>query len=81
MLNRRTFLKTSAGVIPMAAAINALDPSSTLLAEETVVAPSSGPAPKLTPLPQRKPAIDQAAKPWQQRPVGIEHPGPWGRAT
>jgi hypothetical protein len=67
MLNRRTFLKTSAGVIPMAAAINALDPSSTLFAEETVVAPASGPAPKLTPLPQRMPAIDPAAEPWQQR--------------
>src|ERR1039457_6846667 len=67
MLNRRTFLKTSAGVIPMAAAINALDPSSTLLAEKTIVAPASGPAPKLTPLPQRMPAIDPAAEPWQQR--------------
>ena len=67
MLNRRTFLKASAGVFPMATAIDALDPFSTLVAEETVVEPNSGPGPKLTPLPQRMPTVDPATQSWQQR--------------
>ncbi len=67
MLNRRTFLRTSAGVIPMAAAINALAPSSGLSAEEAVVSPASGPIPKLSALPPRLPAIDPASQSWQQR--------------
>ncbi|HEY2468192.1 MAG TPA: alpha-amylase family protein [Terracidiphilus sp.] len=67
MLNRRAFFKTSVAVIPMAAAITALDPSSTLSAEETAAASASGPVPKLTELPQRVPAIEPATQPWQQR--------------
>jgi hypothetical protein len=67
MLSRRRFLKTSAGVIPMAAAINVLDPASTLAATETVAAPDGGPAPKLAALPPRMPPIDPGTEPWQQR--------------
>lgn len=67
MLNRRTFFKTSVGVIPMAAAITALNPSSTLSAEETAAASTNGPIPKLTQLPLRMPAIDPASQPWQER--------------
>jgi Hypothetical glycosyl hydrolase 6/Beta-galactosidase trimerisation domain len=67
MLNRRTFLRTSAGVIPMAAAINVLAPSSGISAEQTVISPPGGPIPKLISLPQRMPAIDPATQPWQQR--------------
>jgi hypothetical protein len=66
MLNRRAFFKTSVGVIPMAAAITALDPASTLSAKEPSAA-SAGPVPRLTHLPQRLPAIDSATQPWQQR--------------
>ncbi len=67
MLNRRTFLRTSAGVIPLAAGINGLAASSGLDGEETVRPPSGGPTPKLTSLPQRRPAVDPATLPWQQR--------------
>lgn len=67
MLNRRAFLKTSAGVVSMATAITPFDTSLTLSAEETAVASASGPLPRLTPLPQRMPAIDPATQPWQQR--------------
>lgn len=67
MLNRRTFLKASAGAIPMATAIDALHPYSTLSAEQPAGAPNSGTVPKLTALPQRMPAIDPATEPWQQR--------------
>lgn len=67
MLNRRTFFKTSAGVIPMAAAITALDPSSILCAEEAAGASTSGPIPKLMNLPERLPVIEPDSQPWQQR--------------
>src|SRR5579862_2046302 len=66
MFNRRIFLKTSAGVIPVAAAINALEPGLALCAEATA-APVSGPMPKLTPLPERMPARDEASEPWQKK--------------
>ncbi len=67
MFNRRTFLKSSAGVIPMASAINALDAFSTVSAEEMVARPANGSTPKLTPLPQRMAAIDPTTEPWQQK--------------
>ena len=44
-----------------------LDLYSTLPAEKTAVAHNSGPAPKLTALPQRMSPIDLATEPWQQR--------------
>ena len=67
MLNRRTFLKTGAGVLPMAAAIHALEPSSTLASEAVAVPGASGPAPRLASLPARLPAIDPASQSWQQK--------------
>src|SRR5260370_26024672 len=67
MLNRRTFLKTSAGVLPMAAAINAFEPTSIHAVAENVLAPERGSAPRLTTLAQRLPAIDPATEPWQKR--------------
>ena len=67
MLNRRAFIKAGAGAIPMATAIDALDPFSRVSAQETVEALHTGAGPKLTPLPQRLPAIDPASRPWQQR--------------
>src|SRR6266702_4296338 len=67
MLNRRTFLKTGAGVIPMAAVMNVLDPTMTLSAEGVSVAGASVIAPLLIALPARLPAIDKAAESWQQR--------------
>ncbi len=67
MLNRRTFLKTSAAAIPMTAALSTLDPATSLYAEEGAAAAVSGPAPLLIPLPGRMAAIDPAAEPWQQK--------------
>lgn len=67
MLNRRAFFKTTVGVIPMAAAMTALEPSSTLYAKETDPASASGPMPKLTRLPQRMASVDPATQPWLQR--------------
>jgi hypothetical protein len=67
MLNRRTFLKTSAGAIPLAAAIDAFDSFSTHAVAENVLAPKLGPAPNLRSLAERLPTIDPAAEPWQRR--------------
>jgi hypothetical protein len=67
MLNRRIFLKTSAAVIPMTAALNALDPASALSAEAIAVAAVSGPTPQLIPLPPRMASVDPARQPWQQK--------------
>jgi hypothetical protein len=67
MLNRRNFLKSSAGVIPMTAALNALDPASTLSAEEVALAAVSVSTPQLIPLPPRMASIDPATEPWQQK--------------
>jgi len=67
MLNRRSFFKTSVGVIPMAAAITALDSSSALSPAETAATSAGGSLPELIPLPQRAPATDPATEPWQQR--------------
>ncbi len=66
MLNRRTFLKTSAAVIPMTAALNAFDPS-TLSSEEVAVAAVSAFTLQLIPLPPRMASIDPASEPWQQK--------------
>ena len=67
MLNRRTFLKTSAAVIPVTAALNAFDPASTLSSEKATVGAVSAFTPQLIPLPPRMAAIDPATEPWQQR--------------
>jgi hypothetical protein len=67
MLNRRTFLKTSATVIPMTAALTALDPASTLAAEEVAVAAVSAPTSQLIPLPPRMASVDPPTEPWQRK--------------
>ncbi|HEX4425067.1 MAG TPA: beta-galactosidase trimerization domain-containing protein, partial [Terriglobales bacterium] len=61
MINRRTFLKTSAAAIPMTAALGALDASSALSTQEV------GESPELTPLPPRMPPADSATESWQQK--------------
>src|SRR5260370_33704692 len=65
MFNRRTFLKTGAAALPLATALNALDPASAPSAAE--VAAISGPAPKLIPLPPRLAPLDPVTQAWQQR--------------
>ena len=65
MWNRRTFLKTSAASLPLAAAIQTLNPA-TLSAETIAEAAISGPTPKLIPLPARLAPVDPATLPWQQ---------------
>ncbi len=67
MLNRRTFLKTSATVIPMTAALTALDPASTLAAEGVAVAAVSASTSQLIPLPPRMASVDPATEPWQRK--------------
>ena len=71
MLNRRMFLKTglktSAAVIPVTAALNALGPGSMNSSEEVAEVAASGPAPPLVPLPSRMAPIDPATEPWQQK--------------
>jgi hypothetical protein len=66
MLNRRTFLKTSAAVLPMTAALNALDPTHALGMQE-ITAAATGPAPHLIALPSRLAPVESASEPWQQR--------------
>ncbi len=66
MLNRRTFLKTSAAVLPMTAALNALDPTHALGMQE-ITAAATGPTPQLIALPPRVAPVDSASEPWQQR--------------
>jgi hypothetical protein len=63
MLNRRNFLKTSAAVIPMTTALNALDGDSTFSAAEVTV----GSTTHLVPLPPRMPPMDSVTEPWQQK--------------
>jgi len=65
MFNRRTFLKTSAASLPLAAAIQVFDPHA-VSAETIADVVTSGPTPKLIPLPPRLAPIDPATLPWQQ---------------
>ena len=60
MLNRRTFLKTGADALPLAAT---LDPTAALTPAQTTPAP----APTLIPLPSRLAAENPAALSWQQK--------------
>jgi hypothetical protein len=65
MLNRRTFLKTSAAAIPATAALSALDPGKSLAADDA--APKAKPnAAGLVTLPERLAPVT-AAVPWQQK--------------
>jgi hypothetical protein len=67
MLNRRTFLKTSAAVLPLASALDVLDPAFALSAETVAAAEVSGDTAKLIPLPARLAPLDPAGEPWQQK--------------
>ena len=64
MLNRRTFLKNSAAVT---AAINLLDPASTLSAERVAGSTVGAPSTSIVPLPPRLAAIDASTEPWQKK--------------
>ena len=64
MLNRRTFLKTSAASLPLAA-VQTLN-RATVSAETIADAAISGAARKLIPLPARLAPVDPSTLPWQQ---------------
>jgi Hypothetical glycosyl hydrolase 6/Beta-galactosidase trimerisation domain len=71
MLNRRTFLKTGittgAAALPLATALEALQPKFAASAEEVaMIAGVTTPA-RLAALPARLAPVDPAAEPWQQR--------------
>ena len=65
MLNRRTFLKTSAASLPLAAAVQTLKLATTS-AETIADTAIGGTVPKLTPLPARLAPVDPSTLPWQQ---------------
>lgn len=67
MLNRRSFLKSTAAVLPATAALASVHPAAPLSAEQAAEASSTGPTPQLIPLPPRFAPIDPATEPWQQR--------------
>jgi TAT (twin-arginine translocation) pathway signal sequence len=77
MLNRRTFLKTGlttgAAALPLAAALEALDPASA--PADAAVAVAKIVAPKLMTVPARLAHVDPATEPWQQEFAE------WDRAT
>jgi hypothetical protein len=68
MINRRTFLKTGlttgAAALPLATALNALDP---VLSAEGSAGDHTATSPMLTALPARLAPVDPAREPWQQR--------------
>ena len=64
MFDRRTFLKSSAAVLPATAAINILP---TLSADEVAVSTVGASTTRLVPLPPRQPSIDPATEPWQKK--------------
>jgi hypothetical protein len=65
MLNRRTFLKTGAAALPIAATVNGRQPS-LAPADNLVDAALTANSPKLVPLPQRLAPVDRSKLPWQQ---------------
>ena len=66
MLNRRTFLKASAASLPLATAIQTVNPST--ISRETIAdAAIGGTTPKLIPLPARLAPIDPSTLPWLQK--------------
>src|SRR5215468_11308124 len=65
MLNRRTFLKASGAFLPMATAIQTLNPA-TISAGTITDAAISGTAPKLISLAARLAPVDSSTLPWQQ---------------
>jgi len=65
MLNRRTFLRTSAASLPLAAAVQTLNLATTS-AEKIADTAIDGAASKLIPLPSRLAPLDPSTRPWQQ---------------
>ena len=66
MLNRRTFLKTSAASLPLAAALQTLN-AATFSAETMAEAAIAARTPKLISLPTRLAPVDPSTLPWQQK--------------
>src|SRR5215470_1111947 len=66
MLNRRTFLKTSAASLPLTAAIETLH-STTISGETIADLAIGGTAPTLIPLPARLAPVDPSTLPWQEK--------------
>jgi Hypothetical glycosyl hydrolase 6/Beta-galactosidase trimerisation domain len=71
MLNRRNFLKTGlktgAAIVPISAALSALDRTADHPEEKTASAGANGAMPNLVSLPSRMAPIDPVTQPWQQR--------------
>jgi hypothetical protein len=67
MINRRNFLKTTATALPLAAALDALQPSLAIAATDTVDVAGTGVSVRLMPLPARLPAPDPASQSWPQK--------------
>jgi len=71
MLNRRNFLKTGltagAGIVPLTSALNGIDGAPPLSAQQPANVDTAGVEVELVSLPQRLPARDQSAIPWQQK--------------
>lgn len=66
MLNRRNFLKTGAAVLPLSAALEALQPDVKRSAELIADVAVDGDTPKLVALPPRLAPVDPDTLPWQQ---------------
>ena len=64
MINRRNFLKTTATALPLAAALDALQPALASAADIHVVAATNL---RLMPLPARLSPLDPATQSWQQK--------------
>ncbi len=67
MLNRRAFLKTSAAALPIASALNNLDPTLARSAKQAIAASTSETALNLVSLPPRLAPLDPSTQPWQQK--------------
>ena len=67
MLNRRSFIKSGAAMVPVSAALSALQPATALSAEHAAGAITTGSTPTLIPLPARLAPVDPATEPWQRR--------------
>ena len=64
MIDRRTFLKTGAAALPLAATLESLDPAFALSASPVAAGSSTS---KLVPLPARLGPLDPADEPWQRK--------------
>jgi Hypothetical glycosyl hydrolase 6/Beta-galactosidase trimerisation domain len=67
MINRRNFLKTTATALPLAAALDALQPTLAIAANDEIDGTSTGVTVRLMPLPARLPGLDPASQSWPQK--------------